>query len=461
VPPSLALLVWLILLLALWQYDPAKDPNASPALWIPLIWMAILASRLPSQWLGYSTGLAVDAYQDGNPLDRTIYIILILLAAYTLVARSLKWSEVLSANLSLMLLLSFALLSVTWSDYPLVSLKRWLRDLGNYLMILVVLADRHPLENVRTLLRRLCYLLIPLSVILIKYFPHIGVGYSEWTGAVSYIGPTTGKNTLGFLCLMSGVFFFWDTVKRWPDRKQRRTKRILLVNLAFIAMTLWVLRLSDSATSRSCLVIGCLIIAAAERRSVQTSTLLKVILIPGALCLYLALEFGFNITDVLAEALGRDATLTDRTDLWQALRSANTSVLLGSGYESFWLGDRLLALWSHFGFKPNQAHNGYLEVYLNLGVIGLSFLVVFLIDSYRRIWSMFSSKPNFGSLSLAVWTIILLYNVTEAAFRSHVLWLMLLLGSIAVPAHPEDERRGTLGVPTALPNRVGRATRPK
>ena len=48
---------------------------------------------------------------------------------------------------------------------------------------------------------------------------------------------------LGVLCLISGLFFFWDTVTRWPERKERRTKRIILVNVAFIAMTLWLLHL--------------------------------------------------------------------------------------------------------------------------------------------------------------------------------------------------------------------------
>ena len=55
---------------------------------------------------------------------------------------------------------------------------------------------------------------------------------------------------LGVLCLISGIFFFWDTVTRWPERKERRTKRIILVNVAFIAMTLWLLNLSSSATSQ-------------------------------------------------------------------------------------------------------------------------------------------------------------------------------------------------------------------
>ena len=41
-------------------------------------------------------------------------------------------------------------------------------------MILVALSDPRPLEAVRAVLRRLCYLLISLSVVLVKYYPEIG-----------------------------------------------------------------------------------------------------------------------------------------------------------------------------------------------------------------------------------------------------------------------------------------------
>ena len=193
--------------------------------------------------------------------------ILILLAIGILISRSFKWSDFFARNLALIAFLSFALLSVMWSDFPFVAFKRWFRDLGNYLVILVALSDPQPLEAVRTVLRRLCYLLIPLSILLVKYYPEIGKQYDQWTGIAMYAGATTSKNMLGVLCLVSGLFFFWDTVTRWSDRKERQTKRIILVNGAFLAMTLWLLNLSNSATSRVCLVLGCLVIAAVHSKA--------------------------------------------------------------------------------------------------------------------------------------------------------------------------------------------------
>ena len=51
-PPSLALLVWLVLLLLLLAFDPARVKGTSLAIWVPVLWMVIVGSRLPAQWLG-------------------------------------------------------------------------------------------------------------------------------------------------------------------------------------------------------------------------------------------------------------------------------------------------------------------------------------------------------------------------------------------------------------------------
>ena len=334
-----------------------------------MIWLFIVGSRLPSQWLGAEVGQSAQALEEGSPVDSAIYSALILLAIGILMSRSFEWGNFFSRNVALVAFLSFALLSISWSDFPFIAFKRWFRDLGNYLVILVALSDPRPLEAVRTLLRRFCYLLIPLSVLLIKYYPEIGRRYDPWTGVAEYTGATTSKNMLGVACLISGLFLFWDMVTRWRERKERRTKRIILVNIAFIAMTLWLLNLSNSATSRLCLVLGCLVIAAARSKTVKRRPSLLTVPIPLGICLYLVLAFGLgiDINAELAGAVGRDPTLTGRTVIWSAVLSTHTNPLLGAGYESFWLGPRLTTVWAQVGVGINEAHNGYLEVYLNLG----------------------------------------------------------------------------------------------
>jgi O-antigen ligase len=440
-PPSLALFLWLVLLLALLRFDPARNRGISLGLWVPVIWMFIAGSRLPAQWLSGQVGaptMAAEAMEEGDPLNRAVYFALILLAIGILISRSFKWGEFFARNLALTAFLSFALLSVLWSDFPDVAFKRWFRDLGNYLMILVVLSDPLPLEAVRTLLRRLCFLLVPLSVLLVKYYPQDAMHYGLYTGVPEYVGAATSKNMLGVACMISGLFLFWDTMTRWADRKERQTRRIILVNVALIAMTLWLLNLSSSETSRVCLVLGCLVIAAAHSKAAKRHPALVKVSIPLGICLYLILAFGFGIdvNAAIAAAVGRDPTLTGRTVIWNAVLSTHTNPLLGAGYESFWLGPRLFKVWRQTGAGINEAHNGYLEVYLNQGFIGLFLLGGFLIASYRTICRRLTPFSSFASLTLALWTILPFYNVTEAAFKGQLIFVVFLLGAIVVPRAP-------------------------
>jgi O-antigen ligase len=440
-PSSVALITWLVLLVALLLWDPAKEPKTSPALWVPLIWIFIAGSRLPGQWLGGEVvSVQAQAFEEGNPIDRTVFLVLIVLALGILVSRSFKWGDFFVRNTALVALVSFALVSVLWSDFPFISFKRWFRDFGNYAAILVVLSDRRPLEAVRTVLRRLCYLLIPLCVLLIKYFPSLGKQYSDWTGAGYYVGATTGKNMLGAVAMIGVIYFFWDTLTRWSDRREGRTKRIVMVNIVFIAMALWLMNLAHSATSGVCTVIGCVVILAARSRWAKSHPSLFRFLIPAGFCLYIILAFGLDLNGELARQVGRDPTLTDRTGIWKLVLSMHTNPLVGTGYESFWLGPRLQQIWKVFG-QINESHNGYLEVYLNLGLIGVFFLVWLIIASYRNICRQFTSAPALASLNMAFWTMMLFYNMTEAAFKAHLMWDMFLLAVIAVPVSAESSVR--------------------
>jgi len=433
-PPYLALFLWLIFVLGLLRFDPAREHSPSMALWVPLIWMFIVGSRLPSQWLGVDMDVsASQAFEEGNALDRTILAFLILIAFGILVSRIFNWGGFFARNFALLIFLLFALMSFMWSDFPLVALKRWFRDLGGYLVILVVLTDPRPLEAIRTLLRRLCFLLIPLSILVIKYFPGTGRMYEFWSGTPMYVGATTSKNMLGVACLVSGIYFFWDTVTRWPDRKDLRTKRAIYVNVLLILMTFWLLSLANSATSKICLAMGCLVIAAAHTKLFRRYPGFLKVMIPVTVCVYMVLEFGFGISGQMAEMVGRNATLTGRTDLWKLLLTMHTNPIVGTGYESFWLGPRLEWIWRNFTYV-NEAHNGYLEIYLDLGFIGLFLLMIMLIAYYRGICRGLSSRSPLATLSLALWTVLIFYNMTEAAFKgSQLIWLTFLLAAIVVP----------------------------
>ena len=138
----------------------------------------------------------------------------------------------------------------------------------------------------------------------------------------------------------------------------------------------------------------------------------------------------------------------------------HTNPLIGTGYESFWLGPRLLWIWSNAGLGGlTESHDGYIEIYLNLGLIGLFFLIGFIIASYWNICRNLKTSPSLASLNLALWTVMLFYCITEAGFRSGLMWVIFLLASLAVAQAAEDRVQVIAPFDTLQGNRRGLGSR--
>jgi exopolysaccharide production protein ExoQ len=173
----------------------------------------------------------------------------------------------------------------------------------------------------------------------------------------------------------------------------------------------------------------------------RNPTWLKV-LVPVFFCLYLILNFGFDLNGSMAGAVGKDPTLTDRTKIWAFVLGMHTNPLVGTGYQSFWLGQRLEYFWQNSGLgNLNEAHNGYLEVYLELGILGMALLIGFLVASYRGICRRLVLQPDLAVLGLAAWLVLVFYNMSEAAFEGGLLWLVILMTAISVPERARRRAR--------------------
>lgn len=381
-----------------------------------------------------------ESFQEGNPVNRTVSLILLMLGIAILLSRSFRWRDFFLRNRVLTAYLLFALISVVWSDFPSAAFRKWFRDLAVYVMVLVILSESQPLISLGVLLRRLGYLLIPLSIVFIKYFPTLARQYDPYTGDVTYCGATTSKNMLGELCLVCGLYFLWDIVVRWSNRTNRRDKQVILVNAAMIGMVVWLIVTCNSATSQACLAIGSVLILAAHTRAVRRKPVKLTVIVPIVFLVYALLFFGMGMSTKFAQMVGR-TSLSGRTDIWQIVLSQHTNPLLGTGYESFWLGPRLQQVWAAGMGELNEAHNGYLEVYLNLGYAGLALLLLFVAATYRNICRRFTPFSSIASLSLAIWTAFLFHNCTEADFRSGLMWFTFLLA--ALPAAMLKRERAT------------------
>jgi exopolysaccharide production protein ExoQ len=444
-PPVIALWLTFAFIFLLFRRDAPEKHGVSRALWIPLIWLVITGSRTVNQWINLRAGNSIIDPGDGSPLDAAVYFSLIVLGYYVLRKRGVNLATFARNNRWLTAFFIFSLISVVWSDFPLIAGKRWIKIFGHPIMVLIVLTDPVPIAAVSWLLKRVAYVLVPLSICFIKYFPEYGRGYDLWTGQAFNSGVATNKNELGCLCLIFGMFFFWSILQSFKLSNPKVRRREIIFNCGFFALNGWLLMQASSATSLSTMALGMVVIWVAGLPFVDKRYV--AIYLVGAVLLFAALEPFFGIYATVVKGLGRNLTLTDRTDVWKAVLKLQTDPIFGAGFESFWLGERLETLWKEFFWHPLQAHNGYIETYLNLGWIGVGLLAGQFVGTLQKVQQELVRRFEFGRLRLGFLVAIILYNYTEAAFVSvSFVWTMFFLIAVDYPPVKTNRLGSTIGI---------------
>ena len=431
--PSVASLIYACGIAGLFYLDRDRSVPTSKALWLPVVYLSFVGSRPISVWLGIAPPVGTDIQLDGSPVDRIFFAVLLIAAICVLVRRGRRVFTLLNANLPILIYFLFCLVSVLWSDFPGVAFKRWSKSIGDLLMILVVVTDGQPVAALRRLFSRTGFILIPVSLLFIKYYPNLGRGYDPWSGAPSYVGVTVNKNMLGvitFVLLLGAVWRIIALLR--SDEMPSKRGRHLLAQGTLLVLGIYLLTFADSATSTVSLVFGAGLLLATSLRFVRRNAAAVHLLV---LALLLAAGFSMLLggTAVIANALGRDSHLTGRTDIWAAVIPMVRNPLVGAGFESFWLSPRVLGrLWELFpNLLLNEAHNGYIEVYLELGWVGVVLIGLILLDGYRRSVKAFRREPAFGGLLVAYVLSATIYSITEAGFRMmDPIWIFFLLAVI-------------------------------
>ncbi|MBV8376388.1 MAG: O-antigen ligase family protein [Verrucomicrobia bacterium] len=451
-PPILALFLTFTFIYFLYRREPRNKAEVSNAIWIPLLWFLITGSMFVSQWLAIlGVHLGETSIEDGSPIDRVVFFSLILCGVYVLNKRRVTIEEFSRHNRLLTFFLVYCFIAILWSDFPFVAAKRWIKILGHPIMVLVILTEANPIEAVRRVLKRAAYVLVPMSILFIKYFPQYGRGFDAWTGVGFNRGVTLNKNELGYGCMIFGLFFFWNTLLAFRIKNRMAKRKELLLSIAFFGMIWWLLRASESATSLLAMLIGIATMVVLglpfiNKRYIGMYVLFAVFAVAAA-------EPFFGIYAHVLQILGRDPTLTDRTQVWHAALKLVENPILGAGFESFWLGSRLDKLGEIWWWQPNQAHNGYIETYLNLGWAGIAILAILIVGTFQKIRLDLLKRLDFGRFRLGCLFAILAYNFTEATFKGvHLVWTLFYLIAIdypirrksrpvklPAPARPENE----------------------
>ncbi|HRD67651.1 MAG TPA: O-antigen ligase family protein [Candidatus Competibacter sp.] len=420
-PPRIAAFLTIIFILFLFRRESRKNGKVSGALWLPVMWMAITGTRFVGQWLSLSNFNDDGIGTEGSTIDALYFLTLIITGIYVLNQRQILLSKIVKENRWLSYFFIYCFISIAWSDFPFIAFKRYIKILGHPIMALIIITDPNPQDALRIVMKRCAFLMMPLSVLFIKYYPEYGRYFDQWTGQAYNSGVTLNKNELGYGCMLFGIFFFWNFLAAFRIENWRKKVDEILLSLLFLFMIGWLWYMAQSATSLATFLIGVATIFILSLRIINKKfigTYFIVTIIFAVLA-----DSSFNIYEKIVELLGRDPTLTDRTEVWEDALALVSNPVLGMGFESFWLGQRLTILWSKWWWQPNQSHNGYIETYLNLGAVGVFLLFGILISTFRKISKQLIVEFNFSRLRLGFLFAIIFYNYTEAAFKAvHLVW---------------------------------------
>lgn len=434
---ALAFLVFSTGIAGLFYLDRDKSEKVSRALWFPVIWLWIIGSRPVSSWFlalrgggAPGAGPGLDAQLDGSPIDAIVFFFLLAAGLTVMAKRQRKMSALLRVSTPILIYFSYTLASTLWSPFPEVAFKRWTKDLGELAMVIIIVTDGDPLAALRRVFTRVGFILLPFSIMLMRY-SDLGRGYDP-DGVPMNTGVTTNKNTLGLITFVVSLGAVWGFLHVLLDKKHPDRRRHLIARGTLVLFGLAVLYMAHSATSVACFSLGTMLILATRlpvirRKPGRIHALVLTMLLGGGAIML------FGGEAAVVGALGRDTTLTGRTEIWSAVIPMCPNRFVGAGFESFWngYGGNVAGL-SKFQRGINSAHDGYIDVYLNLGWIGVGLIGMLLISGYARASAAFRRNPEIGGLLLAYVATSTIYSITEAGFRILTpTWISLLLAVVA------------------------------
>jgi exopolysaccharide production protein ExoQ len=433
------IVLWATYMFAIWaiRRDTARREGISAAIWVPTLWLGILASRPFSTWLGAAPNPNADFSLEGSPIDASFYMVMIFAASIIVSKRKPNWPAFFSRNWPILLFYFYLLITVLWAADSLISFKRWFKEVGNIMVALVILTEKNPQHAFRAVFVRCAYLLIPLSYVYIRYFPELGRVYNLHSGEMQATGVTFQKNSLGATILVTGLVLVWDLLeKRQPMRKQPMGKKGdrlgLFLRLGVLILGVYLLRVCDSKTSLLCLMIGGSILVATKVPGLKGTVRNLGLWMPGLILLLYQADALFGLKESALRSLGRDTTFTGRTGIWHELMILKTDPLIGTGFCSFWSDRHYRAILPDW--VPSSAHNGYFEIYIDGGFIGVALLFLLICVTAIRISKEMRSGALYAIMRYAALMAVIIANFSESNFaRMAPVGFLFILIAVEMP----------------------------
>jgi len=365
-------------------------------------------------------------------VDAVVFsIICISIATRMQTIVKLVWQDRIFAILAI-----FALASISWSQSSISSLGSAFLYILDTLFVFYLFSRFSAEQRIRLLLI-LGWICLALSIILSLWFPDYGIDHTQQNGEWKGIYGQKNMCAMATLYMLPAAFCV-----------PAGTFVIKLSRIIYILMSIFLIIMSQSKSSLVAMILLPLFLIAIGllyRFNEKTRVVLSLLMIITALLLATT---AISCSDKIVYLLGRDTTLTGRTGIWKGvLVSVMKHPFLGYGYRAFWGGYSGES--ANVSFASNgavtSAHNGLLEVWLDLGVVGVGLVlcavVRSLLDASVCVFFRQSGYIKWCAC-IVILTIITSLDEGELMIPNNLIWAMFMLACVSLSVDAKSIRLG-------------------
>lgn len=315
-----------------------------------------------------------------------------------------RWQRTLlflKTNVWLLFLIALAVVSVSWSSHPDIAFRKVISLIGTTFFALYI-ASRYSFEQQLKIYSWTFGIAIIFSFLFALALPQYGISSLDAVSG-TWRGIYPHKNGLGESMFVSFLTFYFLSISQPKNR---------LLFQIFCLLSVVLILLAESATSFVSVVFIFAIAQALNYLSLKSKK--SVLLVLLFIIFSAGLIFIFTVNfDAFLAANNKDVTLTGRTPLWESLWGfIQQKPWLGYGYGIFFSGEHRETdlLWKVHDWNPVHAHNGYIQLWLNLGIVGLS---VFILGYMRCLFNSLFKYLISKDIKMLWVFLILIYTVTH------------------------------------------------
>lgn len=397
----------------------------------------------------YSIGYNENSRSSGNVVFQATSLSVYIVGLYFILKYcKTSFFKSFTTQWPLTILLLWCFFSCLWSVEPLTSFRRVLALILSSVFCFYLVSR----FNIFYLLKILSYsffFAILATFFVVLLLPNIGV-HSIDSHAGSWKGLAGHKNYLGKYMAI-GVIYFYYLVFISPYKSQ--LNKFLLLGCCFLLL----MTTSKTALLSTCVGVFFLYYTRFtitgrfyESQPCLTGFVRHTF---SVILLVTLVSLAFFFVEYVLSSIGRDLTFTGRVKIWSyALLKSWDNFWLGAGYRTFWIdsltGDFFVynPYWGNSdgtGKVTANGHNGFIDVYAELGMIGLILYTVFILSFVKRILSpkyeifypnRLNCEPFSGFKSLKIFLggllgFYLVYCITEQPTlkQSDMLWMFLTI----------------------------------